>query len=84
MSLKCAVPGCAETTMGEQVMCRGHWRLVPPGLRDALWMLRNGPGDRPRPGYEEAVANAVLQALELAELPRLDPATSWPFRDGNG
>ena len=34
---KCPISGCPLLVEDRYVMCRGHWRQVPPDLQTAVW-----------------------------------------------
>jgi hypothetical protein len=65
----CHATGCETATPPRWFMCKPHWRLVPPNLRDAVWRTYR-PGQEldklPSREYLEAVraARAAVAALE--------------------
>ena len=62
--LTCSVEGCAFKPISKsQRLCTAHWNLLPSALRRILTMLR----DMKYPGYEEALANALLQSRHASK-----------------
>jgi len=57
--------------------------MLTVAAQKTLQFLFNGNRERsaPRDGYTEACANAVQQVDDQLKNGRLDPATSWPFRN---
>ncbi len=55
MTHECPGPECAEQVDAAQLMCSGHWYLVPKPIRRAVWIAWNrgaGAGSpRPRGGH---------------------------------
>ena len=75
----CAVPSCARWT-GKGIFCARCFSLLSPGMRKTVVFLNGTDIGAPRPGMEEARANAIAQIETRLKFGVLDPATSWPFR----
>jgi hypothetical protein len=69
MSHTCHVRGCKVEVPPEMLMCRKHWRMVPPRIRRAVWRhYRPGQCDdkRPSKAWHEA-ADAAIAAVAKKE-----------------
>jgi hypothetical protein len=43
----CPIPTCVVTALDDKLlMCRSHWRMVPPELQTAVWRAYNQVRDR--------------------------------------
>lgn len=56
----CIIPQCESPVELQHVCCRRHWGRINVALQKTLMFLHN-QGRPPRPGYHDAIANAVLQ-----------------------
>ena len=61
---RCAIDGCSRWIPRRYLMCRVHWRMVPPRLRD-LVVVSYGAG-RPSQRYRPLRREAI-RCVELAE-----------------
>jgi hypothetical protein len=65
----CPVEGCQARIARQLLVCRVHWRLVPPDLKREVWRAyQNGEGIL-HDAYRRAAAAAV-DAAERAEARR--------------
>jgi diadenosine tetraphosphatase ApaH/serine/threonine PP2A family protein phosphatase len=65
----CHAEGCQVEVPPRLLMCRRHWRMVPPPLQDAVWAnYRRGQERRkdPTPEYM-AAARAAIEAVAERE-----------------
>lgn len=66
----CHARGCRTPVPPKMLMCKRHWRMVPPELQRAVWAnYRPGQCDDKRPSQEwMAAANAAIVAVLRKEL----------------
>ena len=55
----CPVRRCKQLVGPDQLMCPGHWRMVPPPLRSAVWRTWDGGSGAGTPAYLAAVSAAI-------------------------
>lgn len=66
----CAIPGCATGAAEGMLMCRPHWRRVPPSDAAAVWRtwkVWQGRGKIGRAEYLDAVRAAVVAVVAYDE-----------------
>jgi hypothetical protein len=59
----CHAWGCQTPVPPVLLMCRHHWRMVPPDLRDAVW-VNYRPGQETDKTPSQEYVNAALAAIE--------------------
>lgn len=67
----CAALGCNVHVARGMLMCRRHWFMLLPSMRDAVWATYQDGAGVLSDGYKRAVAEAVgwLAEKEGIELP---------------
>lgn len=75
---RCRAVGCQHVVLRTHLMCNGHWRMVPVGLRRevyAAWkVLRRSPCMHNSRAYLKVVGQAV-DAVEAKQMVRLANAS---------
>lgn len=66
---RCHAKGCKRIIPPRLLMCRGHWWMVPRGLRDAIWAAyREGQEIRKDPSREWLIAaRQAIDAVAVKE-----------------
>ena len=73
MVTPCPILDCNKHVADKQIVCFGHWEMVPLRLRE---VLKKAKKDRTSPEWQKACAEAISEVQKVALSLRADDATA--------